>query len=259
MTTVAKYDALELILKTLKLKTMKEEYSKFATSAEQNNWSYPQYLFSLSQIELEYRDRRRIQRHRSISKLPSEKNKINLKMDLFPPPLRKRFQELCTGNFLNNAENILAFGLPGVGKTHYLCAIGSELIDKGYRVFFTPAFQLVEILLKAKKELMLERMLKKLDTFDAVIIDDIGYIQQDRLQTEVLFTFLSERYERKSVMISSNLVFSEWGKIFLDAMTTAAAIDRLVHHSQILEFSNPSYRAKMAKEKFTNKEKSTKK
>ena len=104
---------------------------------------------------------------------------------------------------------------------------------------------------------MLERVLKKLDTFDAVIIDDIGYIQQDRLQTEVLFTFLSERYERKSVMISSNPVFSEWGKIFLDAMTTAAAIDRLVHHCKS-EFSNPSYRAKMAKEKFTNKEKSKK-
>ncbi len=259
MTKSAKYDSLELTLKSLKLNTMREEYSKQANAAEQNNWSYPQYLFSLSQIELDDRAQRKKQRNRTMSRIPIEKTRTNIKLEHYPSTIRKRFEDLCTGSFLEKAENILAFGLPGVGKTHYLCAIGHELINNGYRVFFTPAFQLVEMLLKAKKELLLERILKRLDSFDAVIIDDIGYIQQDRHQTEVLFTFLSERYERKSVMISSNLVFSEWGKIFLDAMTTAAAIDRLVHHSQVLEFNNDSYRAKIAKDKIKLRGKSIKK
>jgi DNA replication protein DnaC len=153
---------------------------------------------------------------------------------------------------VERAENVLAFGLPGRGKTHLLCAIGHELIHRGYRVLFAPTYQLVQKLLVAKKELCLEQALKRLDRFDVVLLDDIGYVQQDRDEMEVLFTFLGERYERRSVMISSNLVFSQWDKIFKDTMTTAAAIDRVVHHSTILEMTGKSFRNEEAQSQNSN-------
>ena len=140
----------------------------------------------------------------------------------------------------------MAFGLPGRGKTHVLAAIGHELVQRGYAVLFTPAYRLVQRLLAAKRELLLDRELKRLDAYDTVILDDLGYVQQDREEMEVLFTFLSERYERRSVMITSNLVFSQWDQIFKNPLTTMAAIDRLVHHAIILEMGGPSIREEEA-------------
>ena len=155
---------------------------------------------------------------------------------------------LLEGDFVERAENILAFGLPGRGKTHFLATVGRELIVRHrYPVLFSPTFKLVQQLLAAKKELRLESELQRLDRFAAVILDDIGYVQQDRQEMEVLFTFLAERYERRSVLISSNLVFSKWDQIFKDPMTTMAAIDRLVHHAMILEFNGESVRGQQAR------------
>ena len=126
--------------------------------------------------------------------------------------------------------------------------LGYEWIENDRSVFFTPTYQLVGRLLRAKRDLELERELRRLDRFQVVILDDIGYVQQSREEMEVLFTFLAERYERRSVVITSNLVFSEWGQIFKDPLTTAAAIDRVVHHSVIVEFGSDitSYRAEQA-------------
>jgi DNA replication protein DnaC len=151
------------------------------------------------------------------------------------------------GSFLDRAENILAFGNPGSGKTHLLCAIGHELVARGRRVLFIPCSQLVQDLLIAKRDLKMANVLKKLSRYDAVIIDDIGYVQQNREEMEVLFTFLADRYERRSVMVTSNLPFSKLDRIFKDQMTTAAAIDRLVHHSVVLELNFPSYRLEHSK------------
>ncbi len=155
---------------------------------------------------------------------------------------------LCEGDFVERGENLLAFGLPGRGKTHLACAIGHELVQRGRRVFFTPTFALVQRLLVAKRDLVLEHELARLDRFDAVILDDIGYVQQSREEMEVLFTFLSERYERRSVIITSSL-FKEWDRIFKDPMTTAAAIDRLIHHAVILEVTGTSSRTEEAKKR----------
>ena len=130
-----------------------------------------------------------------------------------------------------------------------LAAIGHELVQRGYRVVFLAAFRLVQQLLAAKRELTLEAELRRLDAFDALILDDIGYVQQDREEMEVLFTFLAERYERRSVLITSNLVFSQWDQIFKDPMTTACAIDRVVHHAMILEMTGSSYRSEAAKQR----------
>ncbi len=154
---------------------------------------------------------------------------------------------LLDGSFLDRAENVLAFGNPGSGKTHLLCAIGQELIYRGRRIRFMPCSLLVQQLLLAKQNLRLPQVLKKLSRYDAIIINDIGYVEQNREEMEVLFILLADRYDRGSVMISSNLPFSKWDRIFKDHMTTAAAIDRVVHHSIILETNLPSYRLEQSK------------
>ena len=152
-----------------------------------------------------------------------------------PRPALLEAQELARGDFVERANNVLLFGLPGVGKSHLACALGHALVDAGRSVLFTPTYQLVQELLAARRDLCLPRALRRLDVFDAIILDDLGYVQQTAEEAEVLFTLMAERYERRSLIITSNLVFSEWDRIFKNPMTTAAAIDRLVHHAAIIE------------------------
>jgi len=156
-------------------------------------------------------------------------------------------ESLRDGSFLERRENLLLFGKPGSGKSHCLCALGEQLVHQGRSILFTTCSLLVQDLLVAKRDLRLAKVIKRLLRFDGLIIDDLGYVQQSRDEMEVLFTLLAERYERGSVMLTSNLPFSKWEQIFKDAMTTAAAIDRLVHHSVILELNVPSYRLENAK------------
>lgn len=199
-------------------------------------------VVELFDLEAEERQRRRITRFRLAARLPPGKTFDTLDVGRFPVALMQQIRHLVTGDFLETATNVLAFGLPGVGKSHALCAVAHALIDRGHRVLFMPAYALVQELLAAKRALELPRTLRKLDLFEAILIDDIGYVQQSSEEAEVLFTLLAERYERRSVMITSNLVFSQWERIFKDQMATAAAIDRLVHHAVILEFDVPSFR-----------------
>lgn len=242
--------SVEILLRSLYLTIMAKRYNELAEQAEKDNWDHIRYLRNLCEVELSERAARRIKRRLKQSCLPEGKTIATLDQDQLPVKVRRQIPRLLEGNFVKRAENILAFGLPGRGKTHLLSAIGRELIiQRDYRVFSIKTFQLVQRLLEAKRDLKLEALLKKLDRFDVILLDDIGYVQQNRDEMEVLFTFLSERYERKSLMITSNLVFSEWDKIFKDPMTTAAAIDRLVHHSIILEMDNESYRAKQARKR----------
>lgn len=206
--------------------------------------------FVLEVLELEAGDRmeRRVDRLRKASRLPPGKTLATLEMSPFPRALAQQLQQLATGSFLAAATNVLAFGLPGVGKSHAAAAIGHALVEKGRSVLYTPTYQLVQELLAAKRDLTLPRALRRLDTYELVVLDDIGYVQQSPEEAEVLFAFLAERYERLSVLITSNLVFSEWSRIFKNPMTTAAAIDRLIHHSVILEFAKvPSYRSEKAR------------
>ena len=163
--------------------------------------------------------------------------------------MKRQLPTLCEGGFVDRAENLLAFGLTGRGKTHLMSAIGHELIQRGYRVVFIAAFRMVQNLLTAKRDLKLDAEIRRLDAVDALILDDIGYVQQNREEMEVLFTLLAERYERRSVIITSNLVFSQWDRIFKDPMTTACAIDRVVHHATILELTGSSYRSEAAKKR----------
>ena len=238
-----------MLLRSLKLPGFTRSYSEVAQQAEREGWSFERYLLHLAEIEVEDRRCHRIERLLRQSGLAHDKTLATLDLSRLPAPVRRSVPTLCEGGFVDRAENLLAFGLPGRGKSHLVSAIGHELVRRGYQVLFVPAFKLVQRLLAAKKELDLEATLRRLDHFDAVILDDLGYVQQSREEMEVLFTFLAERYERRSVLITSNLVFSEWDKVFQDPMTTACAIDRLVHHAVILELSGPSYRAQAAKQR----------
>jgi DNA replication protein DnaC len=232
------------LLRSFHLPTMATIWEESVARAERENWGYKRLLQHLCESEAQDRRERRVQRLLHESGLPDGKTLGNLDEKVLPAKIRRLLPTLLEGHFVERAENLLAFGLPGRGKTHFLAALGRELILRHrYPVLFIPAFKLVQQLLAAKKELRLENELKRLDRFAAVILDDIGYVQQDRQEMEVLFTFLAERYERRSVLITSNLVFSKWDQIFKDPMTTMAAIDRLVHHASILEFTNESIRA----------------
>lgn len=238
------------LLRALNLGEIALKFEELTIQAGQEGWSHERYLRELCEHELLRRSQRRTERLLKESHLPAGKTMAMLDQDRLPVKIRRQLPALLEGRFIKEAENILAFGLPGRGKTHLLCAIAHELILRhGYKVLFISAVHLVQQLLIAKRDLKLESFLRKLDCFDAVLLDDIGYIQQSREEMEVLFTFLSERYERKSIMISSNLLFSEWDKIFKDPMTTAAAIDRIVHHSTILELDGNSIRAEAAKKR----------
>lgn len=240
---------LPMMLRSLRLPSVLTQYEEVAVRAEEQGWSFVQYLQRLVEQELSDRARRRTERRFKQSGLPPDKTLATLDKARLPAPLRRQLPTLCLGDFVDRAANLLAFGLPGRGKTHVLCAIGHQLVERGYRVLFTPTFRLVQRLLVARRDLTLENELRRLDKFDALILDDIGYIQQDRDEMEVLFTLLSERYERRSVLISSNLVFSQWDRIFKDPMTTAAAVDRLVHHAVILELTGDSYRVSNARQR----------
>jgi DNA replication protein DnaC len=234
-------------LKELHLPTVRACYEEQADQARQENITYEYYLAEVMEREREVRRFNRIQRLLRDSKLPLEKNLENFEMNRLPAKLRTQVKALINGSFVERSENILAFGNPGSGKTHLLCAIGQELIQQGRKVLFTPCSLLVQQLLVAKRDLNLPKSLKRLSRYDAIIIDDIGYVQQNREEMEVLFILLADRYERGSLMITSNLPFSKWERIFKDPMTAAAAIDRLVHHSIILELNLLSYRLEQSR------------
>ena len=245
MKATAKEFSVEKSLRGFHLTTMATLYEATMLRAETEGWSHRQVLEHLCQSEADERDQRRIARLLAESGLPEGKTLGNLEETQLPIKIRRQLPSLLEGGFVSRSTNILAFGLPGRGKTHFLAALGRELILRhGMRVLFRSTFKLVGQLLAAKRDLRLEAELKKLDRYQVVILDDIGYVQQNREEMEVLFTFLAERYERRCVMISSNLVFSQWNQIFKDKMTTLAAIDRLVHHAIILEFEGESFRMK---------------
>ena len=243
-------DPLEMLLRSFKLPTMAARYAEALGSAEEQNWGYRRFLQHLCEAEAADRQERKRERLLKQSGLPAGKTFGSLDESKLPLKIRRQLPTLLEGGFIERAENLIAFGLPGRGKTHCLAALSRELILRhGYAVLFISTYKLVQQLLAAKAALRLEAMLKKLDHYAVVALDDLGYVQQTREEMEVLFTFLAERYERRSVMISSNLVFSKWDQIFKDPMTTMAAVDRLVHHAVILEFDNGSVRAEEAKRK----------
>ena len=236
-------------LKELHLPTMRACFEEMARRAEKETLSYEQYLLELAERECEQRRQSRIRKLLKDSGLPLEKSLANFDLKRLPVKVSRQMKVLLEGGFLDRKENVLIFGNPGAGKSHLLCALAQELIAvRGRKIKYATCPLLVQDLLAAKRDLRLGKEIKKLAKYDGLIIDEMGYVQQSREEMEVVFTLLAERYERGSVLLTSNLPFSKWEGIFKDAMTTAAAIDRLVHHCVILELNIPSYRMEQAKQ-----------
>jgi len=237
---------LDALLRSFYLSSFVRNYKDFAEKAERQRLGHIPYLYELAQTEATERQSRRTERLISQGKLLHGKTLDNFQFEKQPSLSPGRIKELADGNFLEQCENILIFGIPGAGKSHLASALGREWCLRGRRVLYTTAAMLVQDLLVAKRDLRLQQLIKKLDRYEALIIDDISYIPFNRDETDVLFVLLAERYETRSVIITSNLVFSQWDSVFKDPMTTRAAIDRLVHHATILELKE-SYRQAEAK------------
>lgn len=231
----------------LRLPTFRDHFDSSAQKAAREGHSHLEFLSELTTLEIEARREGRVRRLMTRSKLPLGKTWSSFDFDRLPLGVTRKLETLREGRFLAAKENVLLFGKPGSGKSHALCALAEQLVHRGHSILFTTCSLLVQQLLLAKQELRLPRLLKTLSGFEGLIIDDLGYVQQNREEMEVLFTLLAERYERGSVLLTSNLAFSKWDQIFKDAMTTAAAIDRLVHHSVIIEMNVDSYRVETAK------------
>jgi DNA replication protein DnaC len=234
-------------LQELRLGVVRSQYEAVVRQATAESWSYGDFLRELLERECQQRQHKRIERLLKASKLSLEKSWSALDLKRLPAKALQQLRSLLSGEFLDRRENVLVFGPPGSGKTHALNAVSLELVRAGRRLLFTKCGLLVQELLKAKRDLELPALLRELSHWEGLVIDDLGYVQQSREEMEVLFTLLAERYERGSVLLTSNLAFSQWEQIFKDPMTTAAAIDRLVHHSVIVELNVASYRAETAK------------
>jgi DNA replication protein DnaC len=241
------HESLKECLRELHLPAIRRDYESAAQRARQESMSYESYLLDLAEQECESRRLSRVARRLRESRLFLEKTLATLDLKRLPQKAAQQVRSLLEGEFVSRHENVLIFGNPGSGKTHVACALGQELIRAGRKVTFASCDLMVQDLLAAKRELKLRGFLKKISRYEVLILDDIGYVQYSREEMEVLFVLLAERYERGSVILTSNLPFSGWESIFKDPMTTAAAIDRLVHHSVILELNVASYRAEQAK------------
>lgn len=238
---------LEGMLKSFYLTAFAQHYDDFAKRAEKQKMTHTDYLFQLAQAENEDRLAKRTARLLKQARLPRGKVLDDLDVTRQPGLSKVRVRELAEGGFLDNCENLLVFGTCGTGKTHLAVALGREWCLRGRRVLYTTAASLVQDLLAARRNLTLNDFVKALDRYEALIIDDISYIPQTREETDVLFILLAQRYESRSVVVTSNLPFSQWDQIFKDPMTTKAAVDRLIHHAIILELVGDSYRQMQAR------------
>jgi DNA replication protein DnaC len=239
-------DQLEALLRSLNLKSFVRNYKEFADKSHKQKLSHIAYLHELVKAESSERQSRKVERLINEAKLPRGKTLDGFDLSKQPSLSPGRLKELAQGDFLDLCENLLIFGIPGAGKTHLSSSLAREWCLRGRKVLYTTAAMLVQDLLVAKRDLKLNQMIKKLDGYEALVIDDISYVPYNRDETDVLFVLLAARYETRSVVITSNLIFSDWENIFKDAMTTRAAIDRLIHHATILELTE-SFRQSAAK------------
>lgn len=241
---------LNLLLNELRLPAVKVLWPQFAEQSDKEGWPAARFLATIAEHEIAERGRRRVERHLVEARLPAGKTFDNFDFEAVPMISKAQVSALAAGDsWLGKGANLLLFGPPGGGKSHLAAAIGLALIENGWRVLFTRTTDLVQKLQVARRELNLEAAINRLDRFDLLILDDLAYVTKDQAETSVLFELISARYERRSMLITANQPFGEWNKVFPDPAMTLAAIDRLVHHSTIVEMNVESYRRRTALER----------
>jgi DNA replication protein DnaC len=241
---------LGVMLNELRLPTIKTMWPRFAEQADKEGWPAARFLSAMAEHELAERDRRRIERHLAEARLPPGKTLDSFDFEVVPMLSKAQVMAVAAGDaWLAQGANLLLFGPPGGGKSHLASAIGLALVEGGWKVLFTRTTDLVQKLQVARRELNLEAAISRLDRFDLLILDDLAYVTKDQAETSVLFELISARYERRSLMITANQPFGEWGKVFPDPAMTLAAVDRLVHHATIFEMNVESYRRRVALER----------
>ena len=239
-----------LLLAELRLPAIKLVWASLAAQADKESWPAGRFLAALAEHEIAERSRRRLERHLAEARLPPGKTLDSFDFEAVPVISKAQIMALSAGDaWLSNGANLLLFGPPGGGKSHLAAALGFALVENGWRVLFTRTIDLVQRLQIARRELALEAAIAKLDKFHLLILDDIAYVTKDQAETSVLFELISARYERRSLLITANQPFGEWGKIFPDQAMTVAVVDRLVHHATIFEMNVESYRRRAALER----------
>ena len=238
---------LTLLLNDLRLPAIKHLWPQFTERSDKEGWPAARLLMALAEHEVAERDRRRIERHLTEAKLLPNKTLDNFDFAAVPMISKAQVSALCAGDgWLEKGANLLLFGPPGGGKSHLASAIGLALVEKGWRVLFARTSELVQRLQLARREFALEAAIQRLDRYHLLILDDLVYVTKDQAETSVLFELISTRYERRSLLITANQPFGEWGKVFQDPAMTLAAVDRLVHHATIFEMNVESYRRRTA-------------
>jgi DNA replication protein DnaC len=233
----------ELLLAELRLPAVKLVWSDLAAQADKEGWPAARFLAALAEHEMAERGRRRIERHLAEARLPPGKTLDSFDFDAVPVVSKAQVMALAAGDsWLEKGANLIMFGPPGGGKSHLAAALGFALVENGWRVLFTRTTDLVQRLQIARRELALESAIAKLDKYHLLILDDLAYVTKDQAETSVLFELIGARYERRSLLVTANQPFGEWGKIFPDQAMTLAVIDRLVHHATIFEMNVESYR-----------------
>lgn len=241
---------IDLALTELRLPAMKLMWPTAAATSDKEGWPAGRFLAGLAEHEIAERQRRRIERHLDEARLPPGKTLDGFDFTSVPTISKAHVTALAAGDaWLGKGANLLMFGGPGGGKTHLAAALGLALIEHGWRVLFTRTTDLVQKLQTARRELALESAIAKLDKYHLLILDDLAYATKDQAESSVLFELISARYERRSLLITANQPFAEWGRVFQDPAMTLAAVDRLVHHATIFEMNVDSYRRKVAVEK----------
>jgi DNA replication protein DnaC len=249
------YTDLAILAKKLRLPAMAIHWQILQEKAEKEQWTYSQYLVEMLQVEADQKEQRAIAALIKASKLPRSKGLENFIFHAGVAISQAKVQRLSNStSWVKTASNLIIFGASGVGKTHLAAAIGYGLIHKGLKVYFGSAIHLIQELQRAKNELKLEKALQKLDVFDVLIVDDIGYAKKSGTESSVLFELIAHRYEAKSLIITANQPFSQWSDLFPDQIMALAAVDRLIHHCDIIQLQGKSYRATAAQERLSNLE-----
>lgn len=238
---------LGLMLSELRLPTIKRIAGDLCAQSDREGWPGRRLLEAVLEHEVAERETRRIDRHRAESQLSPDKRLSSFDFAAVPSVSKALVTALAEGHeWLDRGANVLLFGPPGVGKSHLVCGLGHALIEAGRRVLFTRCGDIVQRLQAARRDMRLPQELAKLDRYDLLILDDLSYVRRDQPETSVLFELIAERYEHKSLAITANTPFSQWGEVFVEPAMTLAAVDRLVHHSTILEMNVESYRRRTA-------------